>query len=189
MKTCKKCGKKKKLDNFYFINKEKGYKHSYCKKCLREINKEWYENNKEKARAYCKKWIENNKEKYLALIRKWQREHPEFHDRNLMPSKSLEKLREADKRYQKKKRQLFPEIAAEPKRRWAEEHPEAAKSHAMLNYALKKKWIKRLPCWICGRKDSHGHHEDYSKPMEAIWLCSIHHKRWHLGTIGRKDML
>jgi len=25
----------------------------------------------------------------------------------------------------------------------------------------------------------HGHHEDYSKPFEVIWLCRFHHKERH----------
>jgi len=30
----------------------------------------------------------------------------------------------------------------------------------------------------CG-KVGHGHHEDYSKPLDVIWLCGEHHKERH----------
>lgn len=39
--------------------------------------------------------------------------------------------------------------------------------------------IKRLPCEVCGDKKSQGHHEDYSKPLEVIWLCRTHHEDRH----------
>lgn len=41
----------------------------------------------------------------------------------------------------------------------------------------------RQPCVECvrtGREQkgvSHGHHEDYAKPLEVKWLCVMHH-RW-----------
>lgn len=45
--------------------------------------------------------------------------------------------------------------------------------------------LVRQPCIRCteeGRKQrgtSHGHHEDYSKPLEVIWLCPFHHVKRH----------
>jgi uncharacterized protein (DUF983 family) len=44
-----------------------------------------------------------------------------------------------------------------------------------LRYAIRIGKIEREPCEICGSKISHGHHEDYSKPFDVIWLCSKHH--------------
>ena len=36
------------------------------------------------------------------------------------------------------------------------------------------------PCEICGTtEDIHGHHPDYSKPLEVIWLCRKHHAALH----------
>jgi hypothetical protein len=36
-----------------------------------------------------------------------------------------------------------------------------------------------LPCQECGAKRVHAHHEDYSKPLEVIWLCPTHHSMRH----------
>lgn len=41
--------------------------------------------------------------------------------------------------------------------------------------ALRSGKIKREPCLICGNEISEAHHEDYTKPLEIIWLCKEHH--------------
>jgi ribosomal protein S14 len=45
---------------------------------------------------------------------------------------------------------------------------------ALINGAVLKQ-----PCVICGNPDTHGHHPDYGKPLEVIWLCSQHHGEEH----------
>jgi len=47
------------------------------------------------------------------------------------------------------------------------------------NYALKTGKIKRLPCEVCGNIKSQGHHDDYLKPYDVRFLCSVHHRIWH----------
>ena len=42
--------------------------------------------------------------------------------------------------------------------------------------------IKRLPCALCGNEKSLGHHPDYSKPLEIVWLCQKHHTIIHRST-------
>ncbi len=41
--------------------------------------------------------------------------------------------------------------------------------------------LKRGPCAVCGKEKAQGHHPDYSKPHEVVWLCSKHHQLMHLG--------
>ena len=48
-----------------------------------------------------------------------------------------------------------------------------------LSYALRVGKISRQSCEICGDPKSHGHHEDYSKPLEVHWLCPKHHQMRH----------
>ena len=49
----------------------------------------------------------------------------------------------------------------------------------ILRRALRHGEISRLPCERCGHPRSLAHHEDYSKPLEVIWLCATHHRRLH----------
>lgn len=51
--------------------------------------------------------------------------------------------------------------------------------NAKLRYAVRTGKVKKLPCEVCGNKNSQGHHPDYSKPLEVLWLCDKHHKEHH----------
>jgi hypothetical protein len=50
-----------------------------------------------------------------------------------------------------------------------------------LGNAIRDGKIKRPPeCQICSVADGlHGHHEDYSKPLDVIWCCSACHAFIH----------
>jgi len=52
-----------------------------------------------------------------------------------------------------------------------------------LNNAIRDGKIKRLPCEKCGSKKAEGHHEDYSKPLKAKWLCVKHQNEIHTASI------
>ena len=39
--------------------------------------------------------------------------------------------------------------------------------------------LVREPCEVCGKLKVEGHHPDYNKPLEVIWLCHLHHRRVH----------
>lgn len=58
-------------------------------------------------------------------------------------------------------------------------YPERRKARQMVNNHIIAGKIKRMPCEVCGNEKSQGHHCDYSKPLEVIWLCYKHHKEWH----------
>lgn len=39
--------------------------------------------------------------------------------------------------------------------------------------------LVREPCEVCGDPKTHGHHDDYDKPLEVRWLCPAHHGEHH----------
>ncbi len=49
----------------------------------------------------------------------------------------------------------------------------------ILQRAIENNKIERKPCEKCGDIKSQGHHEDYSKPLDVIWLCPKHHTKLH----------
>lgn len=61
------------------------------------------------------------------------------------------------------------------------EVPGYAKSHSAVARAIRTGKLARQPCDVCGRKDSHAHHDDYSKPLDVRWLCPPHHREVHGG--------
>jgi hypothetical protein len=57
--------------------------------------------------------------------------------------------------------------------------PEQIQARESLSKAIKRGIIKRQPCEVCGNPRSHGHHPDYSRPLDVKWLCQPHHQQEH----------
>lgn len=45
--------------------------------------------------------------------------------------------------------------------------------------ALRYGKMARQPCEVCGAEKTHGHHDDYLKPLEVRWLCHSCHAAEH----------
>ncbi len=56
------------------------------------------------------------------------------------------------------------------------------RAHHAVQEALYKGVLKRQPCEVCGDAIgvTHAHHEDYTKPLDVLWLCNQHHQWLHL---------
>ena len=68
----------------------------------------------------------------------------------------------------------------EKKREYIKRNPEKHIAHYLLGNAIRSGKIKREPCEACGiDKYIHGHHEDYSKPLDVTWLCAACHSGLH----------
>lgn len=83
------------------------------------------------------------------------------------------------KAYEKKRNAKRWEYKTEEAMAWRKRNPDKYKAHKKLHNALRGGKIKKQPCFICGSKDVHGHHYDYSKPLNVIWLCAQHHQWMH----------
>jgi hypothetical protein len=49
----------------------------------------------------------------------------------------------------------------------------------VTRYAIKMGVIVKTPCIVCGCVEVEAHHDDYSKPLEVIFLCKKHHRELH----------
>ena len=58
-------------------------------------------------------------------------------------------------------------------------YPDKNRARARVNVAISRGKITKQPCVICGSKNVHAHHEDYSKPLDVVWLCPRHHAAIH----------
>src|SRR5688572_12977486 len=54
-----------------------------------------------------------------------------------------------------------------------------ANVRAIVKYYIKIGTVQKLNCSVCNSPRSEAHHEDYSKPLEVIWLCRPHHLERH----------
>lgn len=112
-----------------------------------------------------------------------------------MPNKSSfnteEEWREWYRVYRKKHAKKFRDYNREYNKIWRRDlgyqneensklrYPEKVQARKILQLAVRVGNIKRGKCEICNKKDAQAHHEDYSKPLEVIWLCPLHHKDKH----------
>jgi hypothetical protein len=61
---------------------------------------------------------------------------------------------------------------------YAMKHPERMAAKVAVMMAVRAGRLIPEPCRICGGK-AQAHHDDYSKPLDVIWLCPIHHGERH----------
>jgi len=114
--------------------------------------------------ANSKKWYEENREHHLEVCKEWQK--------NNRP-KILENKRKA--RAERKKRMEIE---------YTKTHSDRIKARQRLGYLLYTGEVKKLDhCQVCGchSEEIEGHHYDYKKPGEVIWVCKSCH-----GWIHRK---
>ena len=77
-------------------------------------------------------------------------------------------------------RECRKDIIKRAKARFDQRNPHILKAWRMLNNAVDAGKIKRGPCEVCGTTVGvHGHHDDYSKPLEVRWLCKDCHREYH----------
>ena len=87
------------------------------------------------------------------------------------------RVKERHTRYQKSERGKASMLRA--KKKWAAANQEKRAAHVILNNAVRDgRVMKPSCCDVCSEKHYriHGHHGDYSKPLDVIWCCpQCHH--------------
>jgi len=79
--------------------------------------------------------------------------------------------RDCHNTYQRANRKKHSELSPEQRKK--------ANARSYLNTCLRRGYITKNPCIICGSCEVHGHHEDYNKPLQVIWLCNSHRQQYY----------
>lgn len=150
MITCKCCGKEKDNSMFYkHPNSATGFDSS-CKECRKEKVRQNRINKAEYYREYDKKRFKNDPRV------------KERHARYMSTERGKQKAKEARIRFQNR-------------------NPVKRAAHVILGNAVRSGNVKKpSACEDCGSTGKiHGHHDDYSKPLDVRWLCPACHRKWH----------
>lgn len=88
-------------------------------------------------------------------------------------------------RVQARKEYQATDRGKKAQRRSAEAHyyryPNRSAARGAVNNALRDgRLFKTSECESCNDETTlHGHHCDYNKPLDVMWLCDPCHKQWH----------
>lgn len=150
-KVCKKCGRELPISEFY-VHKRMGDGHlSFCKDCV-------------------KSRVHKYREKNIEKVREYDRNRPNAKDRKRKERISLMNNKKRLKKYK------------EQRNMWSKLNRYKRNAHNKLkNALLNGNVIKLIKCEVCGKTNCtiQGHHYDYSKPLDVIWLCTECHGKVH----------
>lgn len=90
---------------------------------------------------------------------------------------NLDSVREYDRRRGKLSERIALNIQTTKAMR---QKPGYGHAHSAVSYAIRTGRIVKQPCQMCGTEIGiHAHHDDYTKPLDVMWLCVVHHKARH----------
>lgn len=94
-------------------------------------------------------------------------------------NKNIEKVRAYDRKRGKLPHRIL--LNVHRTKFYRKHNPLKYAAHTLLANAVRSGKIKKpKKCSKCNRKTMiHGHHKDYYKPLEVIWVCQVCHKQLH----------
>jgi len=175
-KHCPRCSSDKSIGDFYKEKHTEDGLHGWCKNCTKAAINKYRNSSKGKAKLqtyYKSASFQENQRRYRQSAKgqttlKSYRQSPEA------------KL--AVKRYHKSG--LGKMSLQRAQKKYQEIYPDRVRCHWLFNKAIQRgKIIRPEICSACNEKNGtiHGHHPDYSKPYEVIWLCCRCHQAEHRG--------
>jgi hypothetical protein len=162
--TCRMCGASKPYGDFYrALRNTSGYR-TECKKCTNEVQRIKYFADPEPNRKRAKLWREAHPERERENHRR---------NRDANPAAANERNR---RYYIRNRERLRAADAREMKR-----SPEKFAARFAVNNAVRDgRLAKPTACETCGATGRlHGHHHDYSRPLDVKWLCAKCHAQIH----------
>lgn len=184
MKKCKKCGIDK--DESEFFKKREKWLQGTCKECKKKRVQELIgldpESHREKER------LRSEKRRQTQEWKEWRKDHQKrnrtsinkkaietYHEKKSLDTQRIwkEKNKKKLRKYQKDHREKFPFKLV------ARRYVRTAITQGIL--------VRPDKCSGCLKEcKAEAHHEDYTKPLEVIWLCRSCHGKVHR---KRKDKI
>jgi len=81
--------------------------------------------------------------------------------------------------YQREWAAANPGYMTKKKKDWWQKNKDRMRVKDALRYAIKTGKVLKTPCHVCGSEKVEGHHPDYSRPLDVVWLCKEHHLEIH----------
>jgi len=196
MKTCKKCSHDKLESDFGKDCQKRDGLNTYCKVCIRNRNRKCRLENPESLKKYFQLYRIQNRESlrkkalesYHLNREKRNEQNRIFYEKNKVEicNKRRQKMHALGVSEERKDRQKLWRIDNAEQYRlsirlWQARNREKINVHAKVHRAVKNgSLVRKECCERCGLKcKTEGHHKDYSKPLDVMWLCRKCHAMNH----------
>lgn len=165
MKKCNTCLIEKPLDEFYKDTRSpNGNRIPRCKKCMSENYKARYPEQKSIIAARNTVYIEANRDRVAERQKRYREVHASDISARMAGYHQTPKGKEVRRSAVKRSRKL---------------HKDKANARNKTQTAIRSGRLVPMPCEHCGAPYKHAHHEDYSRPLDVIWLCASCHVKRH----------
>lgn len=147
-----------------------------CIKCNLEFNIEKFYKHKQMADGHlnkCKECCKNDVQKNYEVKKEYYQEY----DKKRAKLSHRVEVRKQYMQTEAGKKSHFKAV-----KKFRENNKEKRIAHSLINNKLRYNKIEKPAiCTICNKKSEiiHGHHNDYTKPLEVVWCCPQCHKDIH----------
>lgn len=170
-KICTKCKEERALIEFSLNKTTNDGLQSWCKTCINIAVKKYRDSDQGKRKI--KKYRQSEIGKQVAK----KSRQSENGKKKIEEYRHSERGKEWTNKYCQSEKGKA--IRLKHTKKWREANPIKLKAQTLIKRKVRSGKIIRMPCQTCGDVKSHGHHCDYSKPLEVMWLCHQHHRLWH----------
>jgi hypothetical protein len=143
----------------------------------------------EKKRLSNARYRERNRDKLRERMVHHAAKYRAKHAEKIAIYEKSEHAKEVRRLWMEKNQERLAEARRRRTREWASKEPQKRKVHQIFRRLLAKGLIsKPSACSNCGKPERrsrngasllHGHHRDYSKPEQVVWLCVNCHLEEH----------
>ncbi len=144
---------------------------------VREANRKSYYKHKEQRLLKIKEYREENADLVKEKSRNYQKRNKER--LRLYQEEWRKNNRDKLKLYVKKYRDNNKATILKKARIAYRENIKKNQAKGKIASLIRSGKLIKESCFVCGNIKSEGHHDNYDKPLDVIWLCHLHHKQLH----------